>query len=237
MIVTIHQPEHLPWLGFFNKMASAEIFVILDNVQYRKNYFQNRNRIRGSNGPQWIGIPVETKGHMDVNICDIKVAEKTNPKWKEKYLRTIEYGYCKHPYFKEYFSFFEQLMSGADTRLMDYNLKIIFHFAELLGLHPNFIMASSLGVQGSKTDLIYDICEKLGASTYVSGPSGRDYLNIDVFQKRGIEVVYNDFIHPNYKQHKEENFTPYLSILDLFMNIGACNAKELVCKPRFWNLC
>lgn len=235
MIVTIHQPEHLPWLGFFNKMSTAEKFVVLDNVQFRKNYFQNRNKVKGSNGAQWIGVPVETKGHMDTNICDIRIANEANPKWREKYLKTIEYGYKKHPYFNEYYPFFEQLLSEEHESLCDFNMRIIKHFADLLEIKTEFIMASDLDVDGAKTDLILDICKKLNASTYVAGPSGRDYLNVADFTNSGIEVVYNDFVHPEYVQYKGKEFMPYLSVLDLFMNVGSEKAQEIVCGEKFWS--
>lgn len=235
MILTIHQPEHLPWLGYYNKISTADVFVVLDNVQFRKNYFQNRNKVKGSNGVQWIGVPVETKGHMDSNICDIKIANAANPKWREKYIKTIEYGYSKHPFYSEYFPFFRKLISEEHVNLCEMNMKIIHYFAELLNLHPKFIMASELDVDGAKTDLILDICTRLNATTYVAGPSGRDYLNIDSFSEVGIKVVYNDFKHPEYEQYKEKEFIPYMAVLDLFMNVDVERAKEIVCGSNFWS--
>lgn len=235
MILTIHQPEHLPWLGYFNKMASAEKFVILDSVQYEKNYFQNRNKILGSNGVQWIGVPVETRGHTCMQIKDMIIANNINPKWKEKYLRTIEYGYKRYPYFKIYFPFFEELLKKEWKYLYDFNMEIIFYFTKELGINVEFVRSSELGVEGMKTDLILDICKKMKATTYVAGPSGREYLNIDNFKEAGIKVVYNDFMHPKYPQMKRKEFVPYLSTLDLLMNVGAEKAKNIVCGENFWN--
>ena len=104
MIITIHQPEHLPWLGFFNKLSKAEVFVILDSVPYRKNYFQNRNKIIGSNGEQYIGIPTVNVGHIEGTIASTKIAVDGNHKWKTKYLNTIKMSYGKYPFFEEVYS-------------------------------------------------------------------------------------------------------------------------------------
>jgi hypothetical protein len=160
MVLTIHQPEHLPWLGYYNKMATADKFVILDGVQFRKNYFQNRNRVMGSNGAQWLVVPVELTKHSEDRICDMKIANTANPKWREKYLRTIEYGYKKHPYFNDIFPFFEDLLSQNHELLCDFNLKIIMYFADLLNIHPEFVKSSDLKATGLKTDLIFNICQE-----------------------------------------------------------------------------
>jgi hypothetical protein len=234
MVLTIHQPEHLPWLGYYNKMATADKFVILDGVQFRKNYFQNRNRVMGSNGAQWLVVPVELTKHSEDRICDMKIANTANPKWREKYLRTIEYGYKKHPYFNDIFPFFEDLLSQNHELLCDFNLKIIMYFADLLNIHPEFVKSSDLKATGLKTDLIFNICQELGASTYVAGPSGRDYLRLEDFENAGIKVVYNDFEHPEYIQKNQSEFVPYLSVLDLLMNVDIEEAKEIVCGKRFW---
>ena len=235
MILTIHQPEHLPWLGFFNKMSTADQFVILDSVQYRKNYFQNRNKILGTNGEQWLMVPVETKGHIDSRICDMRIANDINPKWREKYLRTIEFAYRKHPFFNEHFPFFEDLLGKDAIKLCDFNIEIINYFADKLDIHPVFIRSSEMETDGSKTDLILDICKRLNADIYVAGPSGRDYLNLTDFKEAGIRVVFNDFEHPEYRQHKREGFTPYLSVLDLLMNESLEEARKIVCGKNFWN--
>lgn len=234
MILTIHQPEHMPWLGFFNKMSTAESFVILDSVQYRKNYFQNRNKIVGTNGEQWLMVPVETKGHIESRICDMKIANTANPKWREKYLRTMEFAYKKYPFFGEHFPYFEELLSREQTSLCDFNLSIIYYFADKLDIHPQFVRSSELPVDGSKTDLILDICKYMKADTYVAGPSGRDYLNLKDFEAVGIKVVFNDFEHPVYPQQKCKDFVPYLSTLDLLMNTDSKVARGIICGTNFW---
>lgn len=235
MILTIHQPEHLPWLGFFNKMAYVDTFLLLDGVQFTKNNYQNRNKIMGTNGEQWLGVPVETKGHIHSRICDMKISNTYNAKWREKYLKTIEYAYKKHPYFKQCYPFFAELLGCEHENLCELNIAIINFFLDLLEIKPAIVRSSDLSLYGSKSDLILACCKAMRASVYVSGPSGRDYLNLSDFKDAGIEVVFNDFEHPTYPQYKRKEFTPYLSTLDLLMNVDYEEARDIVYKTKYWN--
>ena len=229
MIITIHQPEHLPWLGLFNKIAKADVFVILDSVQYEKNYFQNRNRILGTNGVQWLSIPISNKGHMDGSIATTLIAsDPKNAKWKEKYLQTIRMSYGKYPYFSEVFPVLEKAMSVDTEYFCELNLSIIRAFCEKLDIHPQYVRSSELAVSGLKSDLILDICKAMKTDVYIAGPSGRDYLDMDSFKEAGIEVVFNDYHHPVYPQKKTEEFISHLSSLDLFMNVGFEEGKKVI---------
>lgn len=227
--ITIHQPEHLPWLGLFNKIAKADLFVVLDSVQYEKNYFQNRNRILGTNGVQWLSIPVSNKGHMDGSIATTLIAtDPKNLKWKEKYLQTVKMSYGKYPYFGEVFPLLEEAINTQSEYFCEINLAIIRNFCNALDIHPEYVRSSELDVDGLKSDLILDICKKTGADVYIAGPSGRDYLDMDSFAQAGIEVVFNDYHHPEYPQRRSEEFISHLSALDLFMNVGFKEAKKII---------
>lgn len=226
MIVTIHQPEHLPWLGFFNKIAKAEVYIVMDNVQFEKNYFQNRNKIIGTNGVQWLGLSVSKKGHMDSTLAETEIADI--PKWREKYLQTIKFSYSKYPYFNDVYDVLEKAIYTDSNKLVDINLAIIKGFAEKLDIKPKFVMASSLDVSGKKSDLVLSLCEAVNATTYIAGPSGRDYMDLESFKEAGIEVKFNDYTHPVYEQRKTEEFTPYMSIVDLTMNCGFKEAKRII---------
>ena len=175
MIITIHQPEHLPWLGLFNKIAKAETFVILDSVQYEKNYFQNRNRILGSNGVQWLSVPVSTKGHMEGTIATTEISlSGGNANWKEKYLRTVQQSYGKHPYFSEIYPVLENAIRTETNLLYDINMAIIKSFCDCLekdGLH-GFLRhcSNSAGIMElpeANLDLV-----RAGISIYGIYPSG-----------------------------------------------------------------
>ena len=228
MIITIHQPEHLPWLGFFNKLSKADVFVILDSVPYRKNYFQNRNKIIGSNKEQFIGIPTVNVGHIEGTIATTKIALQANPRWKTKYLSTIKMSYGKHPYFSDVYPLLEQAIMMDTEFLADINIAIFTSFAERMGFTPQYVKSSELDVHGAKSDLILDICKVLHADTYIAGPSGRDYLDMQSFADAGIKVVFNDYHHPTYPQKKQEEFIPYLSALDLFMNCGFEEGRRII---------
>ena len=229
MIITIHQPEHLPWLGLFNKIAKAEKYIVLDSVQYEKNYFQNRNRIMGTNGVQWISIPISNKGHMDGSIATTLIAsDPKNVKWKEKYLQTIKMSYGKYPFFNEVFPVLEEAMNVDSEYFCEINISIIKAFCEKLDIYPEYVRSTSLGVDGLKSDLILDICKATGADIYIAGPSGRDYLNMESFDDAGIRVVFNDYHHPVYPQRRNDEFISHLSSLDLFMNVGFKDGKKII---------
>lgn len=229
MIITIHQPEHLPWLGLFNKIAKADKFVILDSVQYEKNYFQNRNRILGTNGVQWISIPVSNKGHMDGSIATTLIAtDPKNIKWREKYLQTITQSYRKYPYFNDVYPLLEKAINTDTEYFCEINIAIIKSFCDALDIHPEYIRSKDLNVDGLKSSLILDICKEVGTDVYIAGPSGRDYLDMKSFEDAGITVKFNDYHHPTYPQRRTEEFISHLSALDLFMNVGFEEAKKII---------
>lgn len=227
-IITIHQPEHMPWLGFFNKMLKSEIFVILDNVQFEKNNYQSRNRILGSNGAQWLTVPIEMKGHMEKTLREIKIANATQPNWIRKYLSSLELNYSKYPYFQELFPAIKNILAAHNEYLCDLNIALIHFFAELLNADCRFVYASAMELTKKKSDLIYEICTQMEAGTYISGSGGRDYMDLAAFREAGIQVRFNDYVHPVYVQKKSREFVPYLSVLDLLMNKSPDEAREII---------
>lgn len=229
MIITIHQPEHLPWLGLLNKIAKADKFVVLDSVQYEKNYFQNRNRVLGTNGVQWLSVPVSNKGHMDGSIASTLIAnDPKNAKWRIKYLQTVKQSYGKYPFFNDVFPILEEAFAIETDYLYDVNFHIIKSFCDKLDIHPEYVRSSELNVDGLKSDLILDICKATDADVYIAGPSGRDYLNMKSFEDAGITVKFNDYHHPVYPQRRTDEFVSHLSALDLFMNVGFDEAKKII---------
>ena len=221
MIVTIHQPEHMPWLGFFDKMRQAELFVFLDNAQYRHKYFQNRNKIRSSNGETWLNVPVLTKGRREHLINEVEI-DNRQVRWREKCWRSISASYQKAPFFERYCDSFKNLYEKEWYLLSDLNEFIITYIARELNLNVKLLKASELSVSGSGERVLLDICKELGAKTYISGVSGiagrgREFES--EFSKEGIEVVYQEFYHPIYQQVYEP-FIPCMSIIDLLFNYG-----------------
>lgn len=215
VIVTIHQPEHLPWLGFFHKISQADLFVILDSVQFRKNYFQNRNKIRTVNGWAWLTVPV--KRNINTLIKDVEIANDQN--WRRKCWNSIYFTYKKAPFFGEYGSVLEKFYKQDWINLCELNIHIIEQFLKFLSLEPLILRSSEIGVHGNGSELILDICKEVDADTYISGIFGNEYLNLSDFKKAGIEVIFQEFHHPIYKQLYEP-FIPSMSIIDLLFNHG-----------------
>ena len=221
MIVTIHQPEHMPWLGFFDKVRQAELFVFLDNVQYRHKYFQNRNKIRSSNGETWLNVPVLTKGKRGQLIKEVEI-DNREVRWREKCWISISLNYKKAPFFERYRNFFQNLYEKEWPLLSDFNEYIISYIAEELNLNVRTVKASELQVSGNGEELILDICKEVGAKTYISGISGiagRGKEFESEFSKEGIDVVYQEFYHPIYRQVYEP-FMLGMSVIDLLFNHG-----------------
>lgn len=228
MVVAIHQPEHLPWLGFFNKMANADEFIVLDNVQYSKGNFQNRNQVLVNGTGRYISVPVKLEKYKEKTIADMEIYSDSDVPWKSKYLKTIEYNYKHHPFFKDYFPFFEDLLEKNISGLLQFNMEIIRFFAQKLQITTSMIMASSLAPQGSKSDLILDITKRAGANVYLSGAAGRNYMDLPKYYEQGIEVWFNDFEHPVYQQKGTDTFVSHLSGLDLLMNVGGADGKKII---------
>lgn len=218
MIVTIHQPEHLPWLGYFHKMAMADSYVMLDATQYRHQYFQNRNKIIGNQEPLWVTVPIQ-KLRSRYGLINEQLIDHSHA-WVDKYWKSIEYQYHRHPYFDTYGPEINAILASAPEHLASLNYALIDFFRRAFGIETPLVLASSLGVLGQKTDLIHDLCLKTGATVYLSGPSGRDYLDETPFHRSGLAVWYHEFQHPIYPQRKKKEFTSHLSALDLLLNCG-----------------
>ena len=216
-VVAIHQPEHLPWLGFIDKTRQADTVVLLDHVQFKKNYFENRNKIRTPTGWSWLTVPVFIKGKSGQGIDEVRIKEES--RWREVYLRTLEQNYRKAPYWKEYAPYFESLLARPWEKLVDLNLEIIRFAWNCFGVAPRVVRSSGMTVSGAATGLLVEICRAMEATEYLSGPSGRDYLDESLFADAGIRVRYHKFCHPEYRQAFAP-FVPGLSSLDLLLNAG-----------------
>jgi hypothetical protein len=215
--VAIHQPEAFPWLGFFDKLARADVLVLLDSVQFRKNYFQNRNRIRTADGWVWITVPVLTAGRASQDIAAVEINATVD--WRAKIRRavTLHYGRARH--FAALRGPLFEILERPWERLAELNLAVIAWLAEALGIRRRMVRASELGAAGARSELLVDLCGRLGATEYISGISGRTYLDESLFVKAGIAVRYQEFHHPVYPQCYEP-FVPCMSALDLLFTHG-----------------
>jgi len=221
MIVTIQQPEHLPWTGFFHKMMCADLYVYLDHVQYRKGYFQNRNKIVNMEGKEvWATIPVKS-GSFHEPILDKEIVING---YSKKYISLIESSYNKSKYFDKYYDKFQLIFKNEHSNLVDLNLDIIDFFRCELGIDTPTVRSSDLNISSTKSEMNLDICLKLSADSYITGPSGLDYLDIESFQDRNIELLVHNYISPVYQSN---HFYPNLSTLDLLFNQGE-NSRQII---------
>lgn len=228
MKVTIHQPEHLPWLGFFNKAVNCDVFVLLDTVQYEKNYFQNRNQIISScsSGKEWLTVPVKKGPHTEL-ICEKLVA--FNEKTKRRYINQIDRAYSSYPFYKKHIGQIKEILNNDETFLSKININLIKYFFDSLGINCELLIASDLSLPVSDPGGIinYHICKSLGATTYLSGASGKNYLIEEPFQKSQINIEYQNFKHPKYEQPKEE-FVPNLSVLDILFSFKNSKCYDII---------
>jgi len=221
MKVAIHQPQYLPWLGYFDKIDQADCFVLLDDVQFKKNEWQNRNKIKTAAGWQWLTVPVLHR--FPQRICEVRI-NRTDP-WSRKHLQALTSNYSSAPFFDLHRPFFEEIYGREWTLLVDLNVAAITYLAEALGMRTKLVMASSLPVPAEleATDRLIAICQAVGANTYLSGVGGREYLDLAPFEEAGIGVLFQAFQTRPYPQ-RFGVFVADLSIVDLLFN---CNDQSL----------
>lgn len=217
MRISIQQPEFFPWLGFFDKMLRVDKIVYLDNIQFKKRYFENRNRVRTYEGWTWIVTPVITKGRYKQNINEVEI--DNSRAWRKKLIGTIEHNYRGAPFWQELGPELCRIVMNPMNRLAELNLAVIQLMLKKMGLTTAWVLASSLNTQHHGSDLILEICEKMGAREYLSGRDGKEYLNLGMFEKKGISVHFQNFVHPIYHQF-HGGFEQAMSVVDLYFNMG-----------------
>jgi len=229
--ISISQPTYLPWLGYFDLIEQADVFVFLDSVQFEKRSWQQRNRIKGPDGLTLLTVPVVVKGRSEQKIQDVELSE---PDFWDKHLRAIETNYGRAPFFESYFPGFASVVKGASQagKLVDLNISIIRYFHQLLGIKTPLVRSSGLEAEGRKSVLLARICKELGASEYVSALGSACYLvnEIEEFATRSINVGFQQYEHPHYRQLFPP-FHPYASVLDLVLNEGTL-ALEIIRSGR-----
>jgi hypothetical protein len=231
-VVSIHQPNYIPWLGYFFKIAHSDKFVLLDSVIYPKSSFVNRNAIKTQNGSTLLTVPVRTAGRCCQLINEVQTAD--NDFWACRHLATLQSNYAKAQYFSEIMalllSHYEEAIGNVRT-LASFNIGLIRAIAGYLNLSTLFVTASDMGkVSGHKTELIRDICLTLGATSYLAGTGAKSYQEDAILEEAGITAMYSTFSPPTYAQRFGE-FVPNLSIVDVLMNCGAGETRRLLGLP------
>lgn len=227
MIVAIHQPNFIPWLGYFYKIARADVFVMLDDVQYTKNSFINRNRIKTPQGELWLTLPVIHSGRFGQLINSVKIQNPDNIFKKIK--KTITANYGKAPFFNEVFRIIETGFYPTDS-LAEINEAMIKQILNYLGIEKKLVRSSELDIKGAKSSKrLVEICKSLNADTYLAGFGSSNYQKDSLFLEKGIQPVVYDFKHPEYNQLWGE-FVYNLSILDILFNMSVPDINKSLCE-------
>jgi len=222
--IAIHQPEHMPWLGFFCKMIECDLFVILDCVQFTKNNYQNRNRFLSRSGSTyWQTVPVKMKHHTWKEFREIEIASAVF--WQHRYLNLLKANYRNASFFAAYIGLVENIILQPWEKLIDLNMAVIACIRQLIGIRTDLILASSLEATGRKSGLLVDICKKVGATSYISGMGGHRYLDHRLFEDQGINIIMHAFpqklllVDPHY---------PNTSIVDILFRMGEKKIMDYV---------
>jgi len=223
-IVSVHQPNFLPWIGYFYKIAKSDIFVYLDNVQFIKRSFINRVKIKTITGTNWMTVPVKTKRRYLQSINETKIDNETD--WRKKFLGIIKANYSKSPYFKKYFKSLELYFSNDFNYLTNFNMGLTEWVLSELSIKTKILKSSEIiNDMDNPTERIVIICKKLNADAYLSGFGGEKYQERDKFENQNINLIVYDFNHPVYEQLWGD-FIPGLSILDYMFNTDIKEMKE-----------
>lgn len=224
MKVAIHQPNYLPWLGYFKKMKMADKFIFFGNAQYSKGSYQNRTKIKTGNGVFWLTIPVKVKGKLGQPINEVEMVDK---RWKRKHIRTLEMEYRKAKYIKDFLPIIENIIISCDKiRIQDLNIKLIKEISKLLDIKTEII--ENIDLQGKSTELLVSMVKEVGGTEYIFGKGSRNYQDNELFLKNGIKLKESFYEFPSYNQVGNSGFIPGLSIIDALFNVGIEGCKNLI---------
>jgi WbqC-like protein len=222
MRLAAHQPQYLPWLGYFDKMARADHFVLLDTVQFKKNEWQNRNRIRTAGGWQWLTVPVHYRFPM--SIAEVRIDETSG--WRRKHCESLRQAYARAPHREAILAAVAALVERPHPTLATLNTEGVLALARLLGISTPVVLASSLeGIPEGPDERLIALCRRFGCTTYLAGQGGHDYMDLSLWERAGIAVEFQRFHHPIYPQ-SHPGFEPNLSAVDALMHLG----------PGFWGV-
>lgn len=232
MTIAIMQPTYLPWLGYFDLISQADVFVFLDSVQFERQSWQQRNRIKTRTGSQWLTIPV--RHSFGQVICDVRIASDRD--WRRQHYNSLIASYARAKFWQLYEKELKSLYTIEWAALADLNIHIIGMICSICGVRQNSVRASSLGpIDGRKADALVEVCRRLGGDTYLSPPGALDYLAADeAFADANISLIFQQYEHPVYQQ-LHGAFVPYMSAVDLLLNVGPSTAEVVASgrrKPR-----
>lgn len=225
-IAAIHQPQYLPYLGFFHKLRQSDIFVVMDNVQFERRGIQHRNKIKTSLGSQWLTVPVFHRSREEEFINEVLINSELP--WSRKHWNSLVTNYSRAPYFDKYALEIEQLLARKWSKLYELNIALIQWIMDALEIDKPIAYLSALEVEGSKSELIINACKAVGADAYLSGLGGKRYMELTAFEAAGIDVIWQNYSSPSYEQvFSDLGFVPDLSIVDTLFCCGPETRKFL----------
>lgn len=222
--VAVLQSNYIPWKGYFDIIRQSDLFVFYDDVQYTKNDWRNRNKIKTSSGTHWLTIP--TGADLNRLICEVELKDA---RWQVKHLKSLRQWYAKAPYFSRYLGLLEEIYLGRQwNSLSQLNQHLIRLISTELGLRTEFASSTDYSLSGSREVRLLDLLRQIGPSTYLSGPSAADYLDPAAFGDAGIDLQFVDYSgYPEYPQLYPP-FRHDVSVLDVLFNVGAESAGEVI---------
>jgi hypothetical protein len=222
MRVAIHQPQFLPWLGYLDKIDRADCFVLLDSVQFKKNEWQNRNRIRTADGWQWMTVPV--LHDFGQRVLDVRINGTVG--WRAKHLKALELHYARAAHREPVIGGLRAIYERSWDRLSDLNVAVIRWLLGEFGIATPLRLSSDMRLPEEPTERLIEICRLTGATSYLAGAGARDYMDFAQFERAGIPVEAQEFRHPIYRQCYEP-FVPGLSAIDLLLTCGGQSLHSL----------
>jgi hypothetical protein len=234
MIVTVHQPHFLPWLGYLHRMAQADLFILLDHVQFERGNYQNRTMIRMNGEARWLTVPVVQRSQKERIVeKEIDNALADTPRWwSPGHFQTIRQAYRQAPFAAEYIPALRRIFETRWPRLVELNAALLELLRDAFGIRTKLVRSSELGVAGAKSELILNLCRAVGADTLLAGLGGsRNYLDRAEFERQGVRIAYQAFEHPVYAQCGDAPFIKGLSSLDMLLNCGPAS-RELLLKEK-----
>ena len=228
-VVAIHQPNFFPWLGYFDKIIRSDIFIFLDDVQFVKSCgtWSNRVKFMINSESKWVTAPIKRNFNGTKNINNMEFISDLD--WRLKILKKIIYNYKNHPFFNEVINLFEEIIMFENNNISEFNFNIILNVSELMGIDKSkFLKSSDFNINKNSNELLIELIKKTNGNYYLSGGGDGSYLDKNLFDNANLKIIKQNFVHPLYKQYKNNIFLEGLSIFDSFFNIGVKATKELL---------
>ena len=227
MIVTIHQPDFLPWLGFFDRWQKSDTYIVLDDVQFLRRGWHHRDKIKTQGGVQWLTIPVLKKSLYCQTINEVKINNGEN--WRYKHLKTIQTSYGKTPNFDLVYGRLSEIYNREHSLLIRLNMDLLGFCSSMLEIKTPVVFASAFNVKSTGSQRLVDLVQSVGGDNYLAGSGSRDYLEVELFKKAEIEVRWQEFEHPIYPQ-LHGDFEYMLSVIDFFLTSSEEDIQDIFTK-------